>query len=233
MPPAACSRRRNATALKPPRFPILAFDELRLRLAAGIVFDLKWLVPGESLVSMLWKFCSANALAPDWLVQQMSPDVDPSVGVVPVRDVISITRMHRLLRLPENVMRASLLDTSLPGRYHPTLRYCRQCAAHGYHCVLYQFKDEDRCPVHQQPLETRCLSCGKETPYVINTEVLGAPLRCVSCHSHFSYGRLSLLSTIPAMRRQDRAAISRRVLLRSGDTTGERRPEQSVRGADS
>lgn len=232
MPPDACSRRRNATALKPPRFPILAFDEFRLRLALGSVFDLKWLVPGESLVSILWKFCSANALAPDFLVQQMDPNVDPSVGVVPVRDVISVTRIHRLLSLPESVLRASPLDTPFPGRYYPALRYCRQCAAHGYHCVLYQFEDEDHRPVHQQSLETRCLSCGKETPYIINTDVVEAPFRCVWCHSHFSYGRLSLLSTIPAMRRQDRAVISRRLLLRSGDATGERCPEQPVRDAD-
>lgn len=77
MPPDPCSRRRSATALKPPRFPILAFDEFGLRLALGSVFDLKWRVPGESLVSILWKFCCANALAPDFLAQQMDPDVDP------------------------------------------------------------------------------------------------------------------------------------------------------------
>ena len=224
MPPDACSRRRNETALKPPRFPILAFDEHGLRLALGSAFDLKWLVPGESLVSILWKFCCANALAPDFVVQQIGPDVDASVGVVPVREVISLMRMRRLLRLPESVLRASLLDTTVPGRYHPALRYCRQCAAHGYHCVLYQLNDEDRCPVHQQSLETRCLLCGEETPYIINTNLVGAPFRCVSCHSHFSYGRLSLLSTTPAMRRRDRAVISRRLLLRVGDRTGELRP---------
>jgi len=44
MPPDACLRRRNPAALKPPRFPILAFDERELRLALGSVFDLKWLV---------------------------------------------------------------------------------------------------------------------------------------------------------------------------------------------
>ena len=60
MPPDACLRRRNPAALKPPRFPILAFDERELRLALGSVFNLKWLVPGESLVSILWKFFCAK-----------------------------------------------------------------------------------------------------------------------------------------------------------------------------
>ena len=100
MPPDACLRRRKPAALKPPRFPILAFDERELRLALGSVFNLKWLVPGESLVSILWKFGCANALAADFLVQLIDPDIDPSVGVAPVREVVNLMRLRRLLRLP-------------------------------------------------------------------------------------------------------------------------------------
>jgi len=229
MPPDACLRRRNPAALKPPRFPILAFDERELRLALGSVFNLKWLVPGESLVSILWKFSCANALAADFLVQLIDPDIDPSVGVAPVREVVNLMRLRRLLRLPENVLHASLLDAAVPGRYHPAFRYCRQCAAHGYHSVLYQLNDEDRCPAHRQSLETRCLHCGEETPYIVNASLVEAPFRCVSCHSHFSYGRLSLLSTTPAMRRRDRAAISHRLRVRSDDNMDVPRPEQRPR----
>lgn len=39
------------------------------RRAHGSDFNFKWLVPGESLVSILWKFGCANALAADFLVQ--------------------------------------------------------------------------------------------------------------------------------------------------------------------
>lgn len=215
MPLDACLRRRDAAALKPPRFPILTFDEWQFSLALGSVFNLKWLMPGESLVSILWKFACANALPGHVLIHLMSPDVDPSEGVAPVRDVIDLMRLWRILRLPQNVLRLSLQDAALPGRYHSAFRYCRQCAAHGYHSVLHQLEDERRCPAHQQTLETRCPYCRGETPYLVNTSVIEAPFRCVLCRSHFSYGRLSLLSTIPAMRRQDRLAISRRLLLRS------------------
>ena len=60
MRPDACLRRRNAKALKPPRLPILTFDEWQLRLALDGVFKVTWLMRGESLLSILWKFACAN-----------------------------------------------------------------------------------------------------------------------------------------------------------------------------
>jgi hypothetical protein len=228
MPPAASLPRRDAVALRAPRFPILAFDERERCLALGSVFSLEWLMPGESLVSILWKFRCANALSADFIVQQILPDIDPSVGAAPVRKLINLTRLRRLLRLPESALHISLLDASAPDHYHPVFRFCRLCAAHGYHSVLYQLTDEERCPVHRQSLETLCAHCGEETPYIVNTSMIEAPFRCVACHSHFSYGRLPLLSTTPVMRRRDRAAISRRLLLRSGDSMTAAGPHQST-----
>lgn len=228
MLPDARLPRRNASALKPPRFPILPFDEWRISFARGSVFNLGWLMPGESLVSILWKFGCANALPGHALLHLISPEVDPHEGVAPVRDVIDLTRLRRVLRLPSDVLRTSLLSAAPHDRYHEAFRYCRQCAAHGYHSVLYQREDEDRCPAHHQSLQTLCPHCSGETPYIVSAGVIGAPFRCVWCHSHYSYGRLSLHSTTPAMRRQDRIAISRRLRLRSGndiDTSGPERTE--------
>jgi hypothetical protein len=226
MPSDAHLRPRDASALKPPRFPILPFDEWRISFARGSVFNLEWLMPGESLVSILWKFGCANALPGHALLHLISPEVDPHEGVAPVRDVIDLRRLRRVLRLPSDVLRTSLLSAAPHDRYHEAFRYCRQCAAHGYHSVLYQREDEDRCPAHHQSLRTRCPHCSSETPYIVSADVIGAPFRCVWCHSHYSYGRLSLLSTTPATRRQDRIANSRRLRLRSGnDTSGPERTE--------
>jgi hypothetical protein len=228
MPRDACLRRRDTAALKPPRFPILTFDEWQLSLALGSVFNLKWLMPGESLVSILWKFACANSLPSHVLVHLLSPDIDASEGVAPMRGDIDLMRLCRILRLPQHVLRVSLLDAARRGRYHAAFRYCRQCAAHGYHSVLHQLEDEARCPAHQQSLETRCPHCREETPYLVNTGVIEAPFRCVWCRSHFSYGRLSLLSTTPAMRRQDRIAISRRLHLRLGNGIDAADPQRPI-----
>ncbi|MFP3556962.1 hypothetical protein SB861_40605 [Paraburkholderia sp. SIMBA_049] len=86
-------------------------------------------MPGESLVSILWKFACANALPGHILVHLLSPDIDPSRGVAPVRDDIDLARLSRIVRLPENVLRVSLLDAAFPGQYHPAFRYCRLCTA--------------------------------------------------------------------------------------------------------
>jgi hypothetical protein len=228
MPPDACLPRRDGKALKPPRFPILTFDEWQLSLELDSAFNLKWLMSGESLLSILWKFACANALPSHVLLHLVSPNVDPCEGVAPVRDAINLKRLCRLIRLPKDVLRVSLLDAALHGRYHSVFRYCRQCAAHGYQSVLHQLEQEDRCPAHQQSLETRCPHCRREMPYVVSASVIEAPFRCVWCCSRFSYGRLSLLSTAPAMRRRDRVAISRRLLLRLGNDVDAASPEGAI-----
>ncbi|WP_152979200.1 hypothetical protein [Caballeronia cordobensis] len=200
-------------ALKRSIFPILEFDEWELSLTRGSALDPKWLVPGESLVSILWKFASANVLPGEALMHLISPRVGPPEGVAPVNIEIALRRLRQILRLPTDVLRVSMLGEAFHGRAPQAFRYCRLCASHGYHSVLYQLEDEDRCTAHQQLLRRQCPYCGGVTPYIVNASVIAAPFRCASCHSHFSYGQLPLFSTISAMRRRDRDAIRRRLLL--------------------
>ena len=167
MPPDARLPRRNAAAIKAPRFPILPFDEWRISLARGSALSPGLLMPGESLVSILWKFACANALPGHALLHLISPEVDPHEGVAPVRDAVDLTRLCRVLRLPSNVLSTSLPGAAPHDRYRGVFRYCRQCAAHGYHSVLFQREDENLCPAHQQSLQTRCPHCNGETPYII------------------------------------------------------------------
>ncbi len=77
----ACSRRCDFVALKRPRFPILAFDESELSLSRGSAFNPKWLMPGESLISMLWKFACANVLPGDVLMHLISPCVNRYINL--------------------------------------------------------------------------------------------------------------------------------------------------------
>ncbi|MFM0197965.1 hypothetical protein PQQ65_33310 [Paraburkholderia strydomiana] len=75
-------------------------------------------MPGESLVSILWKFACANALPGHALLHLISPEVDPHEGVAPARDALDLTRLCRVLRLPSNVLRASLPGAAPRDRYH-------------------------------------------------------------------------------------------------------------------
>ena len=94
MLPAVYSFTRDSVALKAPRFPILTLDERQLTSALGFIFDVRWLVPGESMVSILWKSARVNGLAGHTLVQLMRPDVDPYEDIEPMRDVIDVKRMR-------------------------------------------------------------------------------------------------------------------------------------------
>jgi len=110
MPPDVCSQQPDCEAHKSLRFPILTFVEWEFERALGGNFNIGWLMPGESLVSILWKFSCANALPGDVLMRLRRPDADPLEGVVPLRSALDLTQLRRLLRLPAKVLRTSLLD---------------------------------------------------------------------------------------------------------------------------
>jgi hypothetical protein len=69
MRPAVYSCTLDSVALRAPRFPTLTLDERQLTPALGFIFDVGWLLPGESMVSILWKFARVNGLPGHTLVQ--------------------------------------------------------------------------------------------------------------------------------------------------------------------
>jgi hypothetical protein len=80
MQPDARSQRRICEALKAPRFHIQALDDFQSVISPDQGFKSDWLIPGESLVSILWKFACANGLPGEALMRLMCPDVDPLAG---------------------------------------------------------------------------------------------------------------------------------------------------------
>ncbi|MEX3788834.1 hypothetical protein [Paraburkholderia sp. BR14374] len=179
MQPVVClSTRKEAPAFIAPRFPILNLDERRLTAALGFILDARWLLPGESIVSILWKFARANGLPGHVLVRLVGADIDPYEGVEPMRDAVDVGHLRRMLKLPGKVLRASLLKAGQRGRHHPVFRYFRQCILLAHHSVTDQMFSENRCPAHRRKLETQCHRCGRETPYILNTSLVGSPYRC-------------------------------------------------------
>jgi hypothetical protein len=200
---------RERAALIAPRFPILTLDDRRQSTGLGYIFDIRSLLPGESIVSILWKFARANGVPAHTLIQLMKVGIDPYQGVEPMRDVLNLWHLRRRLRIPGKVLRGSLLDGAQRGRHHPAFRYCRQCISLGHHSVTYQMFNENRCPAHHRMLETRCRHCGGETPYVLNASLIGSPYRCARCGALYGTRYPPYLSKTPAMRKEDRLAISR------------------------
>jgi len=171
----------------------------------------------------LWKFARANGVPAHTLIQLMEVGINPYEGVEPMRDVLDLRCLRRRLQIPGKVLRDSLLDGTQRGRHHPAFRYCRQCDQHHLRFLFlmiavhipwtsqrsYQMFNENRCPAHHRMLETRCRHCGGETPYVLNASLIGSPYRCARCGALYGTRYPPDLSKTPAMRKEDRLAISR------------------------
>ncbi|AWV04141.1 hypothetical protein DM992_27385 [Burkholderia sp. JP2-270] len=152
----------------------------------GYIFDMRWLDPCESLVSILWKFETVNALPGTVVARLMGPDIDPDAGVMPQLGAVGLERLRRTLRIPGASLEIALLHPSQRRRYSPLFRYCRSCIGRGYHSVLHQLLTIYNCPAHSRPLETACRRCGYEAPYRVSVLLLESQYRCAFCGS--SYG---------------------------------------------
>jgi len=90
--------------------PIMLFDERKLTPSFGYVFDAKWVAPYESIVSILWKLVRMNRL-PGHLIATLvaKTSIDPYEGVAAWRSEVDMRRLHRVLKVPLNSIRSSLL----------------------------------------------------------------------------------------------------------------------------
>ncbi len=109
-PDASSLPPRSDALLREPAFPILTLDESRLTPALGYVFRKGWLYPHESLISILWKFETANALSGVVVARLMGLEVDPYQGVAPRRGLVDVVRLQESLGLPAETLRTSLMD---------------------------------------------------------------------------------------------------------------------------
>lgn len=190
-------------------FPILTFDEVKLRPSWGYVFDSHWLDPYESIVSILWKFVWMNRLSGHAVVGHIARrSVDPYAGIEIMPKEIDANYVAKTLGIPLKTVWQSIPDP-IPRRA-PTsvLRYCPRCMARGYHCVVHQFGSVLRCPIHATLLETLCRGCGATSDYRIDARILDAPFKCPQCRKayapswpHFSSRR--------ALTMQQRTALTR------------------------
>ncbi|AJW93817.1 hypothetical protein QHI69_38095 (plasmid) [Burkholderia gladioli pv. gladioli] len=190
-------------------FPILTLDEQRLTPSLGYIFDKRWLDPCESLVSILWKFETVNALPGLVVARLMGPDIDPNEGVTPQLGLVDLARLRRTLGIPIAPLEIALLHPSQRRRYSPLFRYCRNCISRGYHSVLHQMLMFHHCPAHYRPLETACRRCGYEAPYKVNVLLLESPHRCAFCGCSYGGDGWSPDRARP-MRAKHRIAFTRR-----------------------
>jgi hypothetical protein len=190
--------------------PILVFDRQAIQPQLGYCFDHRWIDPGESLVTILWKFARANAIAGHTLAEKVSAsDIDPYEGILPLREVVDWQWLHREHRIPRMVLRESLVGESRRHALHAELRYCRYCLNRGYLATIFMLAGVRRCPIHDETLAEACRFCGFRIPLRLNALLLDGPFVCPVCRGRLA-GQIPTLSRHKPMAMAARIRITRR-----------------------
>ena len=190
-------------------FPILTFDEGKLRPSLGYLFKRQWLDPCESMVSILWKFARMNRLPGHMVVAHVAKrQIDPYEDFAATAAEVDIRMTAGSLGLTQKTIRFAIQGPQLRRGWCSQLRYCRRCMFRGYHSVVHQLGSVPYCPVHGCCLETMCRSCGGASDYLIKASVLDAPFRCPQCRRCYGFTSASFVHRMP-LRAHERAAIFR------------------------
>lgn len=192
-----------------PFYPILTFEENKLRPSLGYLFKRQWLDPCESMVSILWKFARMNRLPGHMVAVHVAKrQIDPYEGFAATAADLDIRLTAGSLGLTQKTIRCAMQGPQLRRGWCSQLRYCPRCMSRGYHSVVHQFGSVHYCPVHGCSLETMCRSCGATSEYLIKASVLDAPFKCPHCRRNYGNMSASFVHRIP-WPPCDRAAIFR------------------------
>lgn len=171
----------------PRALPIVVLDERALRPRFGYVFNVRWLGPHESIVSMLWTFARMNMLTGHAVVTRLRrDDIDPYAGIEPTPADVDVARVAQLLDIAPEAVRLGLRRPGPGVNRH--FRFCRRCLARGYHSAIHQLEHHLQCPAHGRWLETACPHCGQHSDYRLDAQLLDAPFRCRHCRRYYARG---------------------------------------------
>jgi hypothetical protein len=185
--------------------PILTFDDRSLRPAFGYVFNENWLVPYESILSMLRKFVRANALSGAQVVSQIGESaVDGYEGLAPTARDVSVARVARLLAVRRQTVRQSMFARARAD--FEAFAWCSRCLHHGLHSLVHQMPRTASCPIHGEPIRRHCACCGQASRYWLDAQALECPFNCRHCGACLA--AQGVVKGCKAMRLKDRQRIA-------------------------
>ena len=159
-----------------------------------------WLIPFESLWSLLKKFTYLNAAGYGdlrELVGRAKSERNSPSGEQLRCDLNSFAavdheKLNNLLRIDPN---QTLQATALAYIKHEEivvlttnqLRYCSACMKAGFHTAIHQLLFLSHCPIHNSPLVTRCPECGSFAPrYTLASVTARRRTNCDNCFDSFA-----------------------------------------------
>lgn len=167
-----------------------AYDALPQTFSPNACADLENL-PGESLVSSLWRFAWRNGLDAKTLLPYCSESKYPKE---PAYD--SFWHYERERFVAASGWRVDDTETTLLRSSHEkhrslwwsgTMRYCPICLEHLYHSYWHQCEFLTNCPFDGAPLCKECYGCGTLLPeYGFYRRILNRPYTCPKCRGPIS-----------------------------------------------
>lgn len=148
-------------------------------------------IPGESLLSGLWKFSLVNAMAaPEMmrllfdlqLAQSRSTQTHPRSFLVTswVPDLARPSQRWLGRVLAGNIKRPAAVLTNLAT--DRCIRFCKDCLSYGAHYWEFQIEALRLCPIHMTPLSETCPACKMQTArYALCEEAFASPYHCFHC----------------------------------------------------
>ena len=152
----------------------------------------RWAVPGESLLSCLLKLAWANAATAREISHRIfgstlrssnNVQVHPRSFLIsdwtyrfPARNCPSWVNhlVKELNRTSSQTITSLCTDRSI--------KYCQLCLSNGVHFPEFQIEALSTCPIHEVPLISSCISCGKPTSrYALCEETFANPFYCWYC----------------------------------------------------
>lgn len=156
---------------------------------SGYTWDESWILPYESIRSLIHKFAALNQISLPECKRLFRPERGEE-GITELGTKLSLEKVSRIIGLGTN-LEMNLVDKLV----HPTdrlslvsayLRTCPICSRHQFHSAFHQILSIKRCPVHLTELGlTTCGACGAHQMYKDLDFAIGkysvTPCVCAEC----------------------------------------------------
>lgn len=155
----------------------------------GYTWDESWLLPYESIRSLLHKFSALNRIS----LHECKKLFKPESGVEDITELGSKLSLRKLTgiigvggNLDSHLVHRIIHPADMPSLLSPYLRTCPICSAHGFHSIFHQVLPIEKCPIHQMGLIiTTCGACGSYEMYdsmkIAAGKYSGSPCACAKC----------------------------------------------------
>lgn len=154
--------------------------------SSGYTWDESWVLPYESIWSLLHKFSALNLISLLDCKKLFKPECTHGEIITELGGKLSFDKLNRILAigggLDKNLVHKIIHQSDRPWLLSPHFRTCKTCLSYGYHCVFHQIMLIKKCPIHQTQLTIiSCESCGHVDRYDGLGGYGNSPYSCPKC----------------------------------------------------